>query len=69
MLQKNFFAGHKIQKLPSRSLSLRNLDPRKKIEKLREKHIADSDTLPEDDDEDFSHVSMKRNGPLYVSFL
>lgn len=71
--------GHKIQKLPSRSMSLRNLDPRKRIEKLREKRLSnssDTNALPEDDDEDsvdcaedFSRISMKRHGPLYSSTL
>lgn len=74
-----FFAGHKIQKLPSRSMSLKSLDPRKlqkTIEKYREKRSSissDTSSLPEDDDEasvdclDFPHISMRKHGPLYVS--
>lgn len=71
--------GHKIQKLPSRSMSLRHLDPRKRIEKLREKRLSissDPNSLPEGDFEDsedvveeFPHGSMKRHNSLYSSTL
>lgn len=57
-------------------MSLRHLDPRKRIEKLREKRLSvssDPNTLTEDDFEDspdvveeFSHIPMKRHGALYV---
>ncbi|XP_054718437.1 rab11 family-interacting protein 1-like [Uloborus diversus] len=68
--------GHKIQKLPSRSLSLRNFDPRKKLERIKEKHSRNSEPIASDDYEEstdsfeeFSQVPIKRHGALYSSTL
>ncbi|GIY06700.1 hypothetical protein CDAR_578052 [Caerostris darwini] len=77
---KHFAAsvGHKIQKLPSRSMSLRNLDPRKRLERIKEKRIsATSDLDPTLEDsideldgpEDFNQIPMKCHGSLYSSTL
>lgn len=70
--------GHKIQKLPSRSMSLRNFDPRKRLERLREKQEFGSQEsgFTQDDEadvvnttEEFNHAPMRRHGALYSSTL
>ncbi|XP_042900047.1 rab11 family-interacting protein 2 isoform X1 [Parasteatoda tepidariorum] len=64
--------GHKIQKLPSRSVSFKTFDPRKKLERLKEKRSSGSLSNEIGDDEFnemFSHVPMKRHGALYSSTL
>ncbi|CAL1295560.1 unnamed protein product [Larinioides sclopetarius] len=70
--------GHKIQKLPSRSMSLRNLDPRKRLERIKEKRMSSpsnlgstqEDCLDESEDsEDFNQIAMKRYGSLYSSTM
>ncbi|GFT91757.1 rab11 family-interacting protein 2 [Nephila pilipes] len=70
--------GHKIQKLPSRSMSLRNLDPRKRLERIKEKRMSSPSELGSTEEdgfdelessEEFNQIPMKRHGALYSSTM